>query len=66
MSVAVLNILDLFEQSDEETIQNMLSGFSCEKDADGESRNLNPDIEHFIRNNALQFAREKIRHISCW
>ena len=60
MSMAVWNILDMTEEFGEDSVREILSDFSCEVKRDGESVSLNPDIEHFIKNNAIQFARQKI------
>ena len=59
MAKLVWNILDLLKKYGEEQVTDFVSDFSCEKMVDGEIRNLNPDIEHFIRVNAVQFARQK-------
>ena len=59
MAKLVWNILDLLKKYGEEQVTDFVSDFSCEKMVDGEIRNLNPDIEHFIKANAVQFARQK-------
>lgn len=59
MTPLVWNIIDIFNQTDEETVRDILSDFSCTKAIENKPVNLNPDIEHFIKHNALQFAREK-------
>jgi len=59
MAAESWNILDLIAESGEETIQEMISYFSCDKVVDGKAKNLNPDIEHFLKENAIQFAKEK-------
>jgi hypothetical protein len=41
-------------------VKEILSVFSCKREKDGEAVSLNPDIEHFIKNNAIQFARQKV------
>lgn len=43
----VYNILDLVENAGEEFVKNLLSTFSCPK---------NPNVEHFIKENALDFS----------
>lgn len=58
MKIAVWNILDMVEEYGEDSVKEILSVFSCKKDR--EAGSLNPDIEHFIRDNAIQFARQKI------
>lgn len=59
MAKLVWNILDLLKKYGDEAVSEFVSDFSCEKMMDGELRNLNPDIEHFIKVNAIQFARQK-------
>ena len=59
MAFVVWNILDMLKASDEESLHTLLSTFSCNKIIDGKKVNLNPDIEHFIKENAIQFALEK-------
>ena len=59
MAKLVWNILDLLKKYGDEAVSDFVSDFSCEKMIDGELRNLNPDIEHFIKVNAIQFARQK-------
>ncbi len=46
-----INILDLLENYGEETVKTTLSRFSCPK---------NPEIENFLRKNAIEFAKKKI------
>ena len=41
----------------EENYKPKSTDFSCERMIDGEIRNVNLDIEHFIKVNAIQFAR---------
>ena len=59
MPFAVWNILDMVAASSKESVEALLSSFSCSKEIEGEYINLNPDIEHFIKENAVQFALEK-------
>lgn len=68
MTVAVWNILDLFEEAGEEGITALVSDFTTRKiKKDGVEEELNPDIEEFLKHNALQFAREKksITYLVC-
>jgi hypothetical protein len=60
MKIAVWNIIDLVEEYGEDSVKDILSDFSCEIDREGQTISLNPDIEHFIKNNAIQFARQKV------
>lgn len=46
----IINILDLLENLGENDTKNVLSEFSCP---------LNPEIEHFLQNNAIEFAKSK-------
>ncbi|MGN0372088.1 MAG: N-acetyltransferase [Enterocloster sp.] len=45
------NVLDMLECVGEDNCQNILSSFVCP---------LNPDVEDFIRNKAIQFAKQRI------
>ena len=51
MDYAVVNILDYIELIGEESVVDVLSGFSCPK---------NKEIENFVRNNAVEFAKRKM------
>lgn len=51
MDYAVVNILDYMELIGEESVGDVLSGFSCPK---------NKEIENFVRNNAVEFAKRKM------
>jgi hypothetical protein len=46
----IINILDMADAIGEDEVQAVLSDFSCP---------LNHEVEHFIQDNALQFAKEK-------
>lgn len=59
MSFIVWNILDLLEKYGEENVDILLSGFSTKTIRNGEQTDLNPDIENFLKKNAIQFAKEK-------
>lgn len=50
MDCAVVNILDYIELIGEESVSDSLSDFSCPK---------NKEIEYFVRNNAIDFAKRK-------
>lgn len=68
MNVAVWNILDLDEEAGEEGINALISDFTTKRvNEDGFAEELNPDIEEFLKRNALQFAREKksITYLVC-
>ncbi len=47
----VINILDMMETVGEDELSSILSDFSCPR---------NPEIEHFIHNNAIEFAKRKM------
>ena len=47
----VMNILDLIDSVGENEVQNGLSDFLCPQ---------NEDIENFIHNNAIEFAKRKL------
>ena len=48
----VVNILDMMELIGEDGVKQILSDFSCP---------LNVEIENFVHNNAIEFAKRKIR-----
>ena len=57
MTPSVINILDMVEEVGIEATEAILADFSTRKsNAEGP---LNEDIEVFLKNNAIQFAREK-------
>lgn len=47
----VINILDMIESVGEDEVKSILSEFSCQK---------NPEIENFVKNNAVEFAKKKM------
>ena len=53
MKIVVWNILDLIDEYGEDSTREVLSAFSCKREIAGESKSLNPDIEHFIKNHAI-------------
>lgn len=46
-----INILDLMESVGEDAVKSILSDFICVK---------NPEIENFVKNNAIEFAKKKM------
>ena len=56
---SVINICDLLSSDQEELLRAYIATYSCETERDGVRRSLNPDIERFLSNNAIQFARMK-------
>ena len=53
----IINILDLLDNLGEIDTKNVLSEFSCP---------LNQEIENFLQNNAVEFAKSKSQlHILC-
>ena len=68
MTIGVWNILDLNEEAGEEGINALVSDFTTARmNEDGLAENLNPDIEVFLKEDALQFAKEKksITYLVC-
>ena len=60
MTVAVSNIRDMISDEQEDLVKAYIETFSCEIEKDDGSRaSLNPDIEHFLKANAIQFAKMK-------
>ncbi len=55
MNIVTLNILDAIECSGSDAVQTLISRFSTRK----RDQILNPDIEEFLKRNAIQFSREK-------
>ena len=54
MTVAVSNIRDMIADDQEELVRTYIETFSCEVETDDGTRSsLNPDIEHFLKNNAI-------------
>ena len=51
ISYDVINILDMIDSAGEDTVSAALSKFSCSK---------NPEIENFVRKNAIDFAKKKM------
>lgn len=50
MSLEISNILDMVKAVGEDEVNDILSDFSCP---------LNPEIEYFLKHDAIQFAKEK-------
>ena len=59
MNIGVWNILDLVEEFGDEYVSALISDFSTGIEKNGRKQNLNPDIEEFLKKNAIQFAKEK-------
>ena len=55
--VSVINIRDMLSGGQEELIRSYLETYSCVAEKDGIRKHLNPDIERFLNQNAIQFAR---------
>ena len=47
----VINILDMIESVGEDEVKSILSDFSCKR---------NPEIENFVKKNAIDFAKKKM------
>lgn len=58
MNVAVMNILDMIRDGGERTTTDYLDAFSCKRS--DEEKSLNQDIEDFLKNSAIQFAKQKV------
>ena len=59
MKISVINIRDLLSGNQEELLRAYIETYSCEMEKEGVRKSLNPDIENFLNNNAIQFARMK-------
>lgn len=57
MGIIVINILDMVEEVGINATEAVIADFSTKR-SDG-NNSLNPDIEIFLKNSAIQFAREK-------
>ena len=58
MNTTVSNISDMIANGQEDIIESYVQTFSCKKTSDdGAEKSLNPDIERFIKMNAIQFAK---------
>lgn len=60
LTASIIYVNDLLASNQEELLKAYIATFSCEKENDGIKISLNPDIEGFLNNNAIQFARMKI------
>lgn len=57
---SVISLRDMILQGNEEFARSCIETFSCEKiDEDGNKKNLNPNVERFLKTNAIQFAKMK-------
>lgn len=60
MNIHVSNIRMMLLQGQEELVKGCINTFSCGiQHTDGSIISLNPGIEHFLQNNAIQFAKMK-------
>ena len=60
MKLSVMNVRDMLIDSHEDIVRSYIEMFSCVRHRDeGTAGSLNPDIEHFLHHNAIQFARMK-------
>ncbi len=62
MNFTVSNILDMIAIGQEDIIESYIQTFSCKKNLHKKNlqtieKSLNPDIERFLKNNAIQFAK---------
>lgn len=47
----VFSIIDLLHLAGEDTVNSIIKDFACD---------LNPEIEHFLKHNSIEFAKRKI------
>ena len=60
MKLSVMNVRDMLINAHEDIVKGYVEMFSCDvQQDDGTTRPLNPDIEHYLKHNAVQFARMK-------
>ena len=60
MTVCVSNIRDMISSGQEDLVRAYIDTFSCSiTNEDGTVSSLNPDIEHFLEVNSIQFAKMK-------
>ncbi len=60
MTVCVSNIRDMISAGQEDLVRAYIDTFSCSvTKEDGTAVSLNPDIEHFLDVNSIQFAKMK-------
>ena len=60
MTIGVSNIRDMISAGLEDLVKAYIDTFSCSVTKEGGTEvTLNPDIEHFLNANAIQFARMK-------
>lgn len=59
MNIGVWNILYLIKTIGEENVIEFISDFSTTIVIDGVLKNLNPEIDRFLKTNAIQFSKER-------
>ena len=60
MTLSISNIRNMLADDQEELVKAYVDMFSCAaKQEDGSVKELNPDIERFLKTNAIQFAKMK-------
>lgn len=57
--ISVTNIRDMLADNQEDLVKTYIQTYSCEMKKDGIRKVLNPDIERFLYDNAVQFAKMK-------
>jgi len=57
--ISVTNIRDMLADNQEDLVKIYIQTYSCEVEKDGVRKVLNPDIERFLYDNAVQFAKMK-------
>lgn len=60
MKLLISNIRNMLADGQEDLVKGYIDTFSCSVSLDnGEAKLLNPDIERFLNENAIQFAKMK-------
>ena len=60
MNTTILNIREMILSGVEDFVKSCIETFSCEKiDENGNKKNLNPNVERFLKTNAIQFVKMK-------
>ncbi len=60
MNFSILNTREMISNDDEELIYSYTETFSCEKIIeDGNKKNLNPEVERFLKVNAVNATKMK-------
>ena len=65
MKVSAINILKMIDEVGVDTVKSIISSFSTKRESD--EAPLNPDIDNFLKKNAIQFSKESksITYLVC-